>query len=426
MRDESITAAWPIMQYADGVWTAADDEVAEEKPLTIRLDGREFATIVCSPSDREDLLYGFLASEGVILTAGDVASVDWDEGTGMADVALARKMTLAEADFGKRIIGSCCGKSRQFYLRVDAKTAKTSVSRVTVTPEECIAAMDELQRSSGVFARTGGVHNAALYVPGTGRRRDEEGAETAGTAGRDADVPELACTARRGHAEGAELACTAGRGHADGLESACTAGQDADGPELACTAGRGHEEGAELAGTAGRGHEEGAESAGTAGRGHEEGAELACTAGRGHEEGAELACTAGRGHEEGAEPSGTAGRGHADGPAGMSGTAPSVQGGLLAAVRSDIGRHNALDKLYGHCIRNGIPGRDKAIVFSGRLSSEVVIKTAKIGAALLIAKSAPTALALRLAHDLGITAVGFVRGGRLNVYTHAQRIVHAV
>ena len=398
MRDESITAAWPIMQYADGVWTAADDEVAEEKPLTIRLDGREFATIVCSPSDREDLLYGFLASEGVILTAGDVASVDWDEGTGMADVALARKMTLAEADFGKRIIGSCCGKSRQFYLRVDAKTAKTSVSRVTVTPEECIAAMDELQRSSGVFARTGGVHNAALYVPGTGRRRDEEGAETAGTAGRDADVPELACTARRGHAEGAELACTAGRGHADGLESACTAGQDADGPELACTAGRGHEEGAELAGTAGRGHEEGAESAGTAGRGH----------------------------EEGAEPSGTAGRGHADGPAGMSGTAPSVQGGLLAAVRSDIGRHNALDKLYGHCIRNGIPGRDKAIVFSGRLSSEVVIKTAKIGAALLIAKSAPTALALRLAHDLGITAVGFVRGGRLNVYTHAQRIVHAV
>ena len=407
MRDESITAAWPIMQYADGVWTAADDEVAEEKPLTIRLDGREFATIVCSPSDREDLLYGFLASEGVILTAGDVTSVDWDEGTGMADVALARKMTLAEADFGKRIIGSCCGKSRQFYLRVDAKTAKTSVSHVTVTPEECIAAMDELQRSSGVFARTGGVHNAALYVPGTGRRRDEEGAESACTAGQDAD--------------GLELACTAGR-YADGLESACTAGQDADGPELACTAGR-YADGLESACTPGQ-DADGLELACTAGR-YADGPELACTAGQ-DADGLELACTAGRGHAEGAEPSGIAGRGHADGPAGMSGTAPSVQGGLLAAVRCDIGRHNALDKLYGHCIRNGIPGRDKAIVFSGRLSSEVVIKTAKIGAALLIAKSAPTALALRLAHDLGITAVGFVRGGRLNVYTHAQRIVHAV
>lgn len=97
------------------------------------------------------------------------------------------------------------------------------------------------------------------------------------------------------------------------------------------------------------------------------------------------------------------------------------QNGILIA-RLDIGRHNALDKIYGHCLQNGIPLDDKVIVFSGRVSSEVLIKTAKIGCQIVLSKSAPTELALDLADQLGITVVGFIRNRSLNVYTHSERI----
>ncbi|MBB5326145.1 FdhD protein [Anoxybacillus tepidamans] len=90
--------------------------------------------------------------------------------------------------------------------------------------------------------------------------------------------------------------------------------------------------------------------------------------------------------------------------------------------RMDIGRHNALDKIYGYCLQHDITLDDKVIVFSGRISSEILLKVAKIGCSVVLSKSAPTELALQLAEDLGITTVGFIRGDNLNVYTHPYRI----
>ncbi|WP_223067976.1 formate dehydrogenase accessory sulfurtransferase FdhD [Paenibacillus caui] len=90
--------------------------------------------------------------------------------------------------------------------------------------------------------------------------------------------------------------------------------------------------------------------------------------------------------------------------------------------RMDIGRHNALDKIYGHCLKNAIDLKDKIIVFSGRISSEVLLKVAKIGCGIVLSKSAPTELALQLAEQLGITTVGFIRNQSLNIYTHQGRI----
>ncbi len=88
----------------------------------------------------------------------------------------------------------------------------------------------------------------------------------------------------------------------------------------------------------------------------------------------------------------------------------------------DIGRHNAIDKIVGQCLREGTATEDKIIVSSGRLSSEILLKAAKLKIQLLISRAAPTNLCIELAENLNITLVGFARGKRCNIYTHPWRI----
>lgn len=88
----------------------------------------------------------------------------------------------------------------------------------------------------------------------------------------------------------------------------------------------------------------------------------------------------------------------------------------------DIGRHNALDKIFGRCFLGGIETDDKLIVFSGRVSSEILVKVARMRVSVLVARGAPTDLALEMAEGLGITVVGFARGEKMNVYTHRERV----
>ncbi len=95
----------------------------------------------------------------------------------------------------------------------------------------------------------------------------------------------------------------------------------------------------------------------------------------------------------------------------------------IVAFYEDIGRHNAVDKIVGHCFLNAIPLSDKVIALSGRVSSEILIKVARMRVPVIISRSAPTDLALRLADDLGVTVAGFVRDGRVNLYTHPERVI---
>lgn len=94
----------------------------------------------------------------------------------------------------------------------------------------------------------------------------------------------------------------------------------------------------------------------------------------------------------------------------------------IVAFYEDIGRHNAVDKIFGRCFLEGTGFGDKILVISGRVSSEILIKAAKMGIPILVSRSAPTELAVNLALELGLTVVGFARGGRLNIYTHPERI----
>ncbi|ARK29084.1 formate dehydrogenase accessory sulfurtransferase FdhD [Halalkalibacter krulwichiae] len=260
--EESLSINRSIYKYQLEQLVETEDEIVIEFPLTIYINNEEFATMVCSPENLDEMVIGFLASEGVIRFKKEIKEMKIDADCGFAYIELHKKEVRNQQDFSKRFIGSCCGKSRQFYFQNDVRTAKTSMVKTTLTAKQCIELMKKMQNDSIVFKNTGGVHNAAL----------------------------------------------------------CTAEQ-------------------------------------------------------------------------------------------------------LIVSRSDIGRHNALDKLYGYSLLNGIPVKDKILVFSGRISSEILTKAAKIGVGVVLSKSAPTDLAIKLAEDLNITAVGFIRGQSFNIYSHPERIV---
>ncbi|ANS75370.1 sufurtransferase FdhD [Paenibacillus yonginensis] len=252
-----------VIRYQDRQVEEIEDQVVTEYPVTIKINKEEFATMVCTPEYVEDMVVGFLASEGVIKAYSDIDELWFQEREGYVHIKTEKLNEFYQHFHSKRYITSCCGKSRQgFYFMNDAKMAKPAAgANVHLSYEDCFRLMELMQTSAETFQQTGGVHNAALC--------DKNG---------------------------------------------------------------------------------------------------------------------------------------------------------MILSRMDIGRHNALDKIYGYCLKNNISLNDKVIVFSGRISSEILLKVSKIGCAVVLSKSAPTELALQLAEDLGITTVGFIRGNSFNVYTHPERI----
>ncbi|MDO6846581.1 formate dehydrogenase accessory sulfurtransferase FdhD [Priestia megaterium] len=253
-----------VLRFKNGQMESVEDKIVTEFPVTVKINEEEFVTMVCSPQYIEDMVIGYLASEGVIRAYKDIKNIWVQEKEGYVHVTIDKLNPYFQNLQNKRYITSCCGASRQGFVFInDALTAKkmNDIS-VELSIKDCFQLMNKLQQSAATFQETGGVHNAAICDKNS-----------------------------------------------------------------------------------------------------------------------------------------------------------------FMLSRMDIGRHNALDKLYGYCLKHHISIRDKVVVFSGRISSEILLKVAKIGCEVVLSKSAPTELALNLAEELGITTVGFIRNDSLNIYTCPERIL---
>ena len=104
-------------------------------------------------------------------------------------------------------------------------------------------------------------------------------------------------------------------------------------------------------------------------------------------------------------------------------TSALCDGDRLISLAEDVGRHNTLDKIRGDCLMRGIPTRDGMLVSTGRISSEMITKAAKMQVPIVVSRTSPTHLAVELARAWNIALIGYARGGQMQVYTGMERIV---
>lgn len=99
-----------------------------------------------------------------------------------------------------------------------------------------------------------------------------------------------------------------------------------------------------------------------------------------------------------------------------------TDGEAIIAIAEDIGRHNTLDKIAGKLLRHSLQPSRRILLTTGRISSEMLQKAARIGAAILISRTSPTSLSIQLAEQYGITLIGYARRNQFNLYTHPHLV----
>jgi FdhD protein len=103
-------------------------------------------------------------------------------------------------------------------------------------------------------------------------------------------------------------------------------------------------------------------------------------------------------------------------------TSALSDGERIVLVAEDIGRHNTLDKIAGLCLMNNVWPETRILITTGRISSEMLQKAARLQAPILISRTSPSSLSIEMAERYGITLIGYARRDRFNVYSNPQRI----
>lgn len=254
----STTKTVQIIKHKNGVHQV-EDEVAVEFELSIYLNGRFFIRLLCTPEHLDELIYGYLFSEGVITTKDDLISMELDPKQAKVQVQIAREdlfTYLGDQLVAQTTVTTACGKGRKVTFPVVREGSEEKINPIPLEVENVVALVRQFNKSSDLFLRTGGVHSCAL---GTGTE--------------------------------------------------------------------------------------------------------------------------------------------------------------ILYTRDDVGRHNALEKVLGRALMDGLDLSDKVILTTGRMSSEIVEKVILRGIPALISRSAPTDRAVTRAIEAGLTLIGFVRGDKMNVYS---------
>lgn len=103
-------------------------------------------------------------------------------------------------------------------------------------------------------------------------------------------------------------------------------------------------------------------------------------------------------------------------------TSVLADGERLVAIAEDVGRHNTIDKLRGECLLRGIDTHDRILLSTGRISSEMITKAAKMRVPIVISRTSPTSLAVELARAWNITLIGYAHAGQMQVYNGIERL----
>lgn len=151
-----------ISKYHENNLTAVDDFIVREYPLTLFINNVEIVTLVCSPSNLKELVFGFLLSEGLILDSPDKIEIEFLEKEGFVNVKGDFPL-MNTNNFMRRNIASCCGKGRAglFFIN-DARQVKTVGSESKFLADNLLKLMNAMETRSELFRLTGGVHCSAL------------------------------------------------------------------------------------------------------------------------------------------------------------------------------------------------------------------------------------------------------------------------